>query len=77
MSGRGQTNCSRSDRYQAVHARCRRWRGSASLQMCIDGCGRNARHWSLNHNKDPSDIYSYDPRCSSCHAKYDRINCAQ
>lgn len=62
---------------QDGHRRVRRIKGKASEYKCVgDGtntCDRQAREWS---NKDH--LYSlnpndYQPRCYSCHKKYDII----
>ena len=69
--------------YTAAHSRVKRARGLASDYPCVD-CGGAARDWSLRKGAgrphvggrdeglllsvDPSD---YDPRCRSCHGKYD------
>jgi 5-methylcytosine-specific restriction endonuclease McrA len=68
--------------YMAVHQRLRKQRGSASAHPCVD-CGVNARQWSYNH-KHPAqqidvstgltyavDLTAYEPRCASCHKKFD------
>jgi hypothetical protein len=65
----------------AAHQRVRRAKGSARNHACVD-CGNQARQWSYNH-KDPngrteeglgpysSDPKWYEPRCVSCHKKFD------
>lgn len=70
--------------FHAVHKRLHRQRGAASLHRCVD-CGGFAREWSYNGN-DPAELvgrsgrfemhYSldlsfYEPRCVSCHRKFD------
>jgi hypothetical protein len=56
--------------YDAIHKRIRRERGRAADRKCID-CGNDADNWSHEHDTDPLDVYNYDPRCISCHCKYD------
>lgn len=57
-------------KYHLDHANVRAARGKASMQDCID-CGKFALDWSHRHDTDPSDPNNYDPRCRSCHNKYD------
>lgn len=45
-------------------------RGKASEHDCVD-CGEQAHDWSWIHGKYPWSIASYEPRCRSCHLKYD------
>ena len=54
----------------AIHKRLRRIKGSAWYYDCVD-CGAEAEHWSWIHDTDPTDIHNYEPRCVSCHQKYD------
>jgi hypothetical protein len=62
--------------YSAAHAKLIRDRGPASQFPCID-CGEQAEEWSYRYNEpgefawstDPDD---YDPRCRSCHRKFDK-----
>ena len=66
--------------YSSVHDRLRSQRGSARNYLCVD-CGGQAYEWSYDGN-DPEEKtdwghkYSvnterYEPRCRSCHNKYD------
>lgn len=67
--------------YIGAHFRVQRARGSATLHDCID-CYAPAADWSYNHD-DPHELrdgrgypYSadpeqYDPRCKSCHIRFD------
>lgn len=67
--------------YSALHQRVKKERGRPSQHQCVD-CGRQAQHWSYNH-EDPNekfeegkgayslDIYCYDTRCVSCHKQFD------
>lgn len=67
--------------YAAAHYRVRRARGRASLQPCID-CGSTAAQWSYD-GTDPAeradtaghtyslDARRYQPRCHSCHSRFD------
>ena len=72
--------------YSAAHQRCRNDRGLPHEHQCID-CGRQAQHWSYNHD-DPNEVlgtsgrstspvaYSldprhYSPRCVPCHKRFD------
>lgn len=67
--------------YSAVHLRLRKWRGRASAHQCID-CGKRAGQWSYGHARGPGhrecevgpysvDLADYDPRCVTCHKKFD------
>ena len=73
--------------YNTIHARVASVRGKASTHMCIDcgesarewSCKKTAdlsvgiAKWG-NKTIEVSysqDIYDYDPRCKSCHKKYD------
>lgn len=63
-----------------IHVRLRNFRGRASQYACID-CGDVARDWSYDHSdpnekRDSYGVYStdmnrYEPRCSSCHKRFD------
>lgn len=71
--------------YYTAHDRVRSDRGKAGDYRCID-CGAQADHWSYNH-QDPNELYSdspsslgapysldvdnYDPRCITCHRRFD------
>lgn len=70
--------------FDAIHKRLSRARGSASKYPCVD-CGKDAQEWSYNQS-DPAELYqafgaaqvpysldinNYDPRCISCHRKFD------
>lgn len=69
--------------YAGAHVRVRSHRGSASTYDCID-CGRQAAHWSFNHDTPSErtresdrgyfsiDVADWDPRCVRCHQAYDR-----
>lgn len=52
------------------HMRVRYARGPARAQACVD-CGSPARDWSRRHGAHPMDPRNYDPRCRSCHWRYD------
>lgn len=56
---------------RGLHLRVTCLRGKASEHRCVDGCGRWALDWSQRHGADGSAVGDYDPRCRSCHAKYD------
>ena len=56
--------------YKAVHKRLQVHRGPASAYPCVD-CGNKARDWAHRHGTDPDTLDNYDPRCRSCHFKYD------
>ena len=74
-------------KYRAAHARIEVDRGKASSQSCID-CERPAQQWSYNHSDPNElvewdefmsiwkayslDTDRYDPRCRSCHTKFDK-----
>ena len=56
--------------YKGKHYRIIKLKGKASEYKCID-CPNQARDWSnVDHlySLDPDD---YQPRCTSCHRKYD------
>lgn len=73
--------------YETAHGRLARKRGPAAAHPCVD-CGWPADDWSLRkrapgvktgvrwdgnpctYSPDPMD---YEPRCRSCHAKYDGL----
>lgn len=71
--------------YDGAHRRVVAVRGRAKDHTCID-CGGQAAEWSYN-NADPEPLYAtvaggfvvaysliianYDPRCRSCHRKFD------
>lgn len=68
--------------YSGMHMRLKRWRGDAAVFRCID-CDEPAMHWSYD-NADPderidalsglaysTDTEHYEPRCVSCHARFD------
>lgn len=71
--------------YAAAHDRVEAHKGLARSHVCID-CGRSADHWSYDHT-DPDEMHEYDgryllpystdpqhydPRCISCHRRFDR-----
>lgn len=67
--------------YSGMHIRLRRVLGTPQQHGCVD-CGAEAAHWSYDH-ADPAELiedglpYSvkighYQPRCRSCHTKFDR-----
>ena len=56
--------------YQTQHDRVEAALGPASNQDCVD-CGNVADDWSHRHGTDRRDPHNYDPRCPSCHSKYD------
>lgn len=57
--------------YFTKHARVKRIRGSASLQVC-QACGNKAREWATIHGHDGLDVFlDYVPLCSACHHQYD------
>lgn len=67
--------------YRSMHHKVERQRGSASDLQCVD-CGGAAEDWSYSrsgyrevtsikgvpYSLDPAE---YDPRCRSCHRRYD------
>lgn len=78
--GNGRWTGSRAT-YDAIHQRLRGERGRASTHQCID-CGKRAAQWSYGHARGPGyrecevgpysvDLTDYDPRCVSCHKKFD------
>lgn len=72
--------------YSAAHARVHAAKGAASGHDCVD-CGSSAEEWSYNHADPderfgrihadgPESAYSlaiecYEPRCRSCHLRFD------
>lgn len=70
--------------FAAIHKRLSRGRGPAKLQFCVD-CGGAAQEWSYRGGAPieligkvgefecayTEDLTFYDPRCTSCHRKYD------
>jgi hypothetical protein len=72
--------------YQAAHDRVRAAKGSASGYLCAD-CGKQAEQWSYIHDSPDErwmpdafgvlrrisgDPANYEPRCRSCHVRYDK-----
>lgn len=69
-------------KYRAAHVRVAQEFGRAREHQCVD-CGRPAHHWSYTHTDDDPlidgptglpyslDTVHYEPRCASCHARYD------
>lgn len=66
---------------KAVHQRLRKLRGSARHYACVD-CGGPAAHWSYDHKASDerycpehgpytTNLDHYEPRCVSCHKRYD------
>lgn len=71
--------------YGTAHTRVRTQRGPSTDYLCID-CGKQAQQWSYDH-ADPNELISetrgtegiaystdpdrYDPRCISCHKRFD------
>ncbi len=53
-----------------LHARIRRNRGRATEFSCVD-CSKTALDWSHITGSDPLDLMNYEPRCRSCHMRYD------
>lgn len=76
-------------KYRSAHQRVDRVRGLASAHACID-CGLQAREWSYSYQDPNElleirkrdgrvmaysvDPEAYEPRCRSCHAKFDRVH---
>lgn len=67
--------------YHAAHGRVYRTRGSAKGYRCID-CGNRAAQWSYDGGAGSLELHApegdycadpgfYDPRCISCHKKFD------
>lgn len=68
--------------YSGAHMRLRRARGLATNLTCID-CLGPAEHWSFNHSTPldrtltakegpySANVDDWDPRCVSCHKRYD------
>ena len=71
--------------YATAHDRVRRDRGRIASHSCVD-CGGRAQHWSYDH-EDPDQMFAmnisanpvaysnkpehYEPRCVSCHKRFD------
>lgn len=62
--------CPEPKSISGLHGKIRRVRGSACIQKCVD-CDKYALDWSHIHDTDQFDIWNYEPRCRSCHKKYD------
>lgn len=58
------------DHHRELHKLISRVRGKASSYRCVD-CPNVAMDWSWIHGTCPEDICNYEPRCRSCHLKYD------
>jgi hypothetical protein len=56
---------------RSIHSRIERQKGKAKEHDCVD-CGDQAHDWSQIHESDEWEMDSYEPRCRSCHVKYDR-----
>ena len=56
--------------YLKRHRMVVRLRGKASEYYCID-CGGDAQEWAQIHGTDGESAKDYEPRCCSCHQKYD------
>jgi len=57
--------------FNRLHDDIRVARGRAAEHDCVD-CGKKALDWSQVHGTDGSDLHKhFDPRCRSCHKKYD------
>lgn len=56
--------------YVTLHSKLAKIKGPASQRVCVE-CDRLAHEWSHIHNTDPRELYNYEPRCRSCHARYD------
>lgn len=59
--------------YRTLHHRVELLYGKAASHVCVD-CGKVANDWSHRHETDPVIPENYDPRCRSCHLKYDRVD---
>lgn len=56
--------------YDRRHRRLVRSVGRADQHSCVD-CGRKAIDWSQVHGTNGEQDDHYEPRCRSCHRKYD------
>lgn len=56
--------------YKKVHREIQKNRGSASEHSCVD-CNGPAKDWCHRFDTEPTNVLNYDPRCQSCHRKYD------
>lgn len=59
-----------STHYNRNHDMVRAVRGSARGHDCVD-CGEAANQWSHVHGTETTNPDSYEPRCTSCHIRYD------
>lgn len=57
--------------YGARHRRVEAAKGKANGHSCIDGCGRQAQDWTQIHGTTGLEPEHYEPRCRSCHRRYD------
>lgn len=57
--------------YNGAHYRVRVHRGDACNYECVDKCGKTAQQWSQIRGTTGFDPEHYEPRCKSCHNKYD------
>lgn len=57
--------------YKEVHKLISEVRGGAWKYKCVN-CEYHANEWSHIHESCPYDISNYEPRCYSCHRRYDR-----
>jgi hypothetical protein len=76
-----------NDTYEAVHRKIRALRGVARDLPCVN-CGAAAAHWSYDHTDPDAitaaardtgspvtyslDIWRYEPRCATCHKRFDK-----
>lgn len=56
--------------YNRTHDLVRLVRGDAWLYPCVD-CNSRGAEWSYVNGTCRNDISNYEPRCNSCHLKYD------
>ena len=54
-----------------AHQRLRAIAGPAKDFPCVDGCGQPAYDWSQIKGTVGNRMSDYEPRCRSCHTKYD------
>lgn len=73
--------------YGGLHNHLRKARGRAREHACVD-CGETADHWSYDHDCPEErvelrggkrvpyslDLNRYQPRCQSCHVKFDNTD---
>jgi len=57
-------------RYVKQHNKVYNTKGSATTRKCV-GCGGPAVDWSQRHGTSGAQPSHYQPRCRTCHRRYD------